>query len=183
MKKLTSKSAPIKAVKYNQGKLRLDLNPPEGEAAIARAMTYGAIKYSANNYLLAPGLPAMDLYGAARRHLLQWASGIDLDSESNLNHLDGASASIAMLIETLKHYPENDNRWRPQDGTRNSVHAARPKQKVEPLKCKTPIKKVRSPQVSKAKTQDEKRSEKLAKARAAWRKAWRVRIEARKRQK
>jgi hypothetical protein len=76
------------AEKELEGKLRYDLLPSEWEKLLAEVLTMGAEKYSDNNWV--KGIPASVSYAAARRHLAQWWSGVDLDEESKLHHLGHA---------------------------------------------------------------------------------------------
>ncbi len=81
--------------KDDSAKVRVDLVPPEGIAAAARAFGYGEKKYAAWNW--AKGMAWLRLYGATLRHLLAWVGREEVDPESGLNHLDHALASLMML--------------------------------------------------------------------------------------
>ena len=97
--------------KYDVGKPRMDLLPPIAQEQVAEAFTYGANKYAPWNYLN-EGLDTSRLFAATIRHLNEWNKGNDIDPESNVSHLGHAGANIAMLIETLKHYPNKDDRFK-----------------------------------------------------------------------
>jgi len=84
-----------KATKETAGKLRTDLVSPEMMIALAEVLTYGATKYDERNW--EGGLVFMDNYAAAMRHLLLWASGVDIDHESGLKHIDHAMVNLAMI--------------------------------------------------------------------------------------
>jgi hypothetical protein len=81
--------------KSDLGKPRFDLIPPEVELELAKVFTFGAEKYSPNNYRL--GAAWGRYIAAVRRHLNAWQLGEDLDPESGLSHLAHALASLAML--------------------------------------------------------------------------------------
>lgn len=81
--------------KDDRGKVRVDLVPPEGIDAAARAFGFGAGKYEPFNW--AKGMAWLRLYGATLRHLLAWVGREEADSESGLSHLDHALASLMML--------------------------------------------------------------------------------------
>jgi len=87
-----------KAVKHDTGKIRLDLLPVDALWSTARALTYGADKYSSRNWEY--GLQYSRVYGALLRHLTGWWKGEDIDPESGLNHLDHAGACM-MFLQTF----------------------------------------------------------------------------------
>ncbi len=82
--------------KFDQGKLRFDLVPPEFEQEVAKAFTYGANKYGDRNW--EKGIDPNRLYAATRRHLHSWFTGELLDEESGNYHLAHAAACIAMML-------------------------------------------------------------------------------------
>jgi len=82
-------------VKHTVGKNRLDLIPPEMIIGLGEVLTYGTAKYSERNW--ERGLPFMTSYGAAMRHLMHWAGGIDIDRESGLKHIDMAMINLGMI--------------------------------------------------------------------------------------
>lgn len=84
--------------KFDGGKVRLELIPPEFLAATGRGLTYGANKYAAGNWAEGSGLPHSRLYGALLRHLNAYWSGEDIDAESGNCHLDHAACMLAFLI-------------------------------------------------------------------------------------
>lgn len=82
-------------MKFDKGKLRYGLIPPQATKAIAQVLTYGAKKYKPNNWQL--GEP--DRYvDALYRHLEAWRAGEKLDPESGLSHLAHAITNISFLI-------------------------------------------------------------------------------------
>lgn len=86
-----------KFIKYNSGKLRYDLIPPSVTKELAKTLTYGANKYSENNWKKCTD---KNVYiSALYRHLEQWRSGEKIDPESGLSHLSHAITNIAFLIE------------------------------------------------------------------------------------
>lgn len=95
---------------FDAGKLRFDIMPPEGEAVIAGAFSYGAKKYGDRNWEKAPGLRSLQFFGSMRRHLNKWRAGEDIDPESGEPHLAHVGANCMMLIATLARFPESDNR-------------------------------------------------------------------------
>lgn len=82
--------------KHDQGKLRMDLIPPEAERALAEVLTYGANKYEDRNW--EKGIKYSRIYAALRRHLLAWVEGEEIDPESKLSHLSHAFCCLAFLV-------------------------------------------------------------------------------------
>jgi hypothetical protein len=98
----------MSGTKYDSGKLRLELVPVEATEAIARAMTYGAVKYGDWNW--AQGIDHSRLYAAALRHMTAYFRGEDVDAESGNHHLDHALASLAMLKASVQNKLGADTR-------------------------------------------------------------------------
>ena len=86
----------MEGVKFDQGKLRMDLLPPEVETAIARILTDGADKYGSRNW--EHGMAWSRPYAALRRHLIAWWSGEDTDPESGHSHLWHVLTNAAFLV-------------------------------------------------------------------------------------
>ena len=84
------------AVKYDSGKLRIELIPPEVIEGIAAVLTFGAAKYADRNW--EKGMPWGRCFAAAMRHLWAWWRGQDKDPESGINHLAHALCCIAFLL-------------------------------------------------------------------------------------
>lgn len=74
----------------------LNLIPYSSLCAIARARDYGVKKYGDD--IVWKEVEAIHFIAAAQRHLFKYTSGEEFDSESGLNHLDHAIASIALAI-------------------------------------------------------------------------------------
>lgn len=85
-------------LKFDGGKIRLELIPPELVEGAGRALTFGARKYAAGNWALPPGFDWSRLLGGLKRHITEFEKGNDLDPESNLCHLDHASCMLAFLM-------------------------------------------------------------------------------------
>jgi len=85
------------SVKFDGDKLRYDLSPVEVEEELAKVLTYGAKKYSANSWQKVE--PFNDRYYAAlRRHISEWRKGETIDPESGLHHLSHALCCVAFLL-------------------------------------------------------------------------------------
>jgi len=63
------------AVKYDNGKPRMDLLPPKAQKGIADVFGYGADKYEDFNYKNGKGLLWSRVYAACLRHLNDWNGG------------------------------------------------------------------------------------------------------------
>lgn len=82
-------------IKYDHGKLRLDLIPPEAIRALGEAVTYGAGKYPPENW---QGVDPERYFAAMLRHILAWREGEAIDSESGLSHLTHVLSNAAFLV-------------------------------------------------------------------------------------
>lgn len=95
----------------NTGKPDVSLVPSEYILGAARALSYGAKKYSAGNYLNGEGMPLMVVYASLMRHILAWRSGEDHDDESGLLHTDHIGANLAMLVDLIDKNKGKDERF------------------------------------------------------------------------
>ena len=104
--------AEYEAVKHDLGKNRHDLIDPHFLTILAAALTFGAEKYSDDNWLTHGGLKWSRIYGALQRHLVAFSRGAEMDPESNLTHLGHAAAMLMMLAryEYDYRYKGNDDR-------------------------------------------------------------------------
>jgi len=82
--------------KYDQGKTRYDLLPPELLEETAKILTFGADKYGPRNW--EKGFDWSRPYAALQRHLWAWWSGEDTDPETGESHLAHAACCVAFLI-------------------------------------------------------------------------------------
>jgi hypothetical protein len=76
--------APSQGLRFNTGKLRYDLLPPDALEELVRVFTMGAEKYAPRNW--EKGLSWMDCYASMMRHAQQWVKGEDRDEESGHLH-------------------------------------------------------------------------------------------------
>jgi len=82
-------------VKFDLGKLRLDLIPFEVFLGLGWVYTGGAEKYEDNNWK--KGMSWMRIVGAILRHFIAWLLGFETDDETGLNHLDHVHWGIVAL--------------------------------------------------------------------------------------
>jgi hypothetical protein len=87
--------ATTEGVKYDEGKARIDLIPPELLIALGEVLQHGAAKYGERNW--EKGMNWGRCYAAAMRHLLAWSMGEEIDAESGLPHLAHAATNVAFL--------------------------------------------------------------------------------------
>ena len=85
-----------KGKKDDNGKIRMDLIPPEAIFAFAEVLTFGAKKYTDRNW--EKGIELDRLFAATQRHLWAMWKGELIDPESNLPHSYHALTNIAMYI-------------------------------------------------------------------------------------
>lgn len=95
-------------VKFDEGKPRMDLLPPELLTEVAKVLTFGANKYSERNW--EKGMDWGRVYGALQRHLNAWASREGCDKETGFSHLSHAACCIAFLIAYEKRNVGEDTR-------------------------------------------------------------------------
>lgn len=83
-------------VKFDAGKVRMDLVPFDAVFAAAAVFTYGAIKYDDWNW--AKGMRKGRLVSALLRHTGAYMMGEELDDESGLPHTWHMLACVMMLV-------------------------------------------------------------------------------------
>lgn len=99
-----------KAIKHDNGKIRMELLPPHALEKIAGIFTFGANKYSAWNYVEGNGLSTSRIYGSLLRHMSAWYRGEEVDEETQQSHLYHAGCCIMMLIEIENKKDKIDDR-------------------------------------------------------------------------
>lgn len=82
--------------KYDEDKPRFDLIHPDWLESIAKVLTHGANKYSANNWIDVPEAEIRYL-AAAMRHINAFHKGEVFDDESGLPHLSHAACCLMFL--------------------------------------------------------------------------------------
>jgi len=88
-------------MKFDNGKLRYDLIPPEAKKWLAEILTFGAAKYTPNSW---QGIEIDRYLAAMERHINDWRMGIENDEESGLHHLKHALCNMMFItwIEITK---------------------------------------------------------------------------------
>lgn len=110
-------------VKYDEGKVRMDLLPPELLFAVADILTFGANKYAARNW--EQGMRWGKVFAALMRHLWAWWGGKtltktnflfgELDVETGRSHLWHAGCCLAFLIAYEERSIGEDDRFVTKD--------------------------------------------------------------------
>lgn len=96
-------------IKHDQGKVDYTHIPKQAMDAMGEALTYGAKKYSADNYR--EGLSVRRQVAAALRHIYQFLDEGNFDSDSGCRHIGSALASLAMAAYTVEAQPNYDDRY------------------------------------------------------------------------
>lgn len=88
-------------VKYDEGKNRMELIPPEVIEELGKVLTHGAAKYDDDNYLK---LSPKRYVGALLRHFNDRRKGIKIDPDSGfrLASLVLCNAAILLMLEIKK---------------------------------------------------------------------------------
>ena len=83
-------------VKFDAGKIRMDLVPQDAVLAVASVFTYGALKYDDWNW--SKGMRVGRLLAAMDRHKTAYLLGEEVDPESGMPHTWHMGCCILMLI-------------------------------------------------------------------------------------
>jgi hypothetical protein len=96
------------ALRYDAGKPRFDLVPPDALEELAAVYAFGATKYAEDNWT--KGMAWRRCVGSALRHIFAWASGEQNDRESGRHHLAHAAWNLFTLVAYEKRGLGNDDR-------------------------------------------------------------------------
>jgi len=94
--------------KNDSGKNLLGCLPPRALLAIGRVLTFGAKKYSRDNWHKNRGFARY--YDALLRHLFAWWGGEDRDVETGESHLSHAACCLLFLLELEEAALADDDR-------------------------------------------------------------------------
>jgi len=97
-------------IKNDSAKPDLSLVPTEAIFEMAKALTFGAKKYSRYNFR--EGMDISRPISASLRHIYQFLDGEDVDEETQCIHLGNAMAGLAMALWLYKNRPDCDNRYK-----------------------------------------------------------------------
>ena len=108
------------ALKFDNGKLPMDLLDPEWMEGVAQVLQFGAQKYAAHNWR--KGMEWSRLYAAIQRHLNAFAKGWEYDDETGLSHLLHASCGLMFLYEMQRYRRDlNDMYWADKSKTETGL--------------------------------------------------------------
>jgi hypothetical protein len=94
-------------LRFDSGKVKLHLIPPEWVMGLGDVLTFGATKYDERNWEL--GMPFSKVYSPMQRHSWKWWDGEKEDEESGLHHmLHTAWNALALYSYDLRGIGEDD---------------------------------------------------------------------------
>lgn len=96
------------ALRYDGGKSRVDLIPPEFIEALGRHYGVGALKYAERNW--EKGMSWSRCYASALRHMLAFWRGEEIDEETGSPHVIAAAWNMAALHWYAAHGAGTDDR-------------------------------------------------------------------------
>lgn len=85
-----------RALRYNEGKPRLGLIPPQIIEGLGAVLTFGAKKYGDHNWK--KGLSDENCLSSCLRHIMKYQRGEVYDEESGLHHLAHAACNLAFIL-------------------------------------------------------------------------------------
>src|ERR1035437_3977488 len=94
-------------LKFDEDKNRWDLLPIDCVEDVVKILTFGAKKYSANNWQQVED-GENRYYAALMRHLSVSRQGEKIDPESGLSHLSHVMCNVVFLLWLEKHEISND---------------------------------------------------------------------------
>ena len=86
----------LSGLRYDAGKLRMDLLPPEWFEHLAAVLTKGAVKYEPRNW--EKGMPWSKVAGPLLRHYLAFLKGEERDKESGELHTAHIAVNALFLL-------------------------------------------------------------------------------------
>lgn len=96
------------ALRYNAGKPRVELLPPQALMEIGKVFDFGAQKYGDYNWQ--KGFKWTSVCASLLRHVYYWLAGEDNDPESGINHMAHVGANVLMLLWYILNKKGVDNR-------------------------------------------------------------------------
>lgn len=95
--------------KFDTSKTRLELLDPSFVVGVGEVLTFGAQKYSPNNWKKADVEGIERIKGASFRHLMAYLDGEKYDPETGLNHMFHIGCNAMFLTYFDKKEKENGN--------------------------------------------------------------------------
>ena len=104
---IVAEGAAATGLRYDTGKLRLDLIPPEWLESLGGVLTKGSIKYAPRNW--EQGMAWSKCWGPLLRHCVKWLGGERLDPETGEHHLAHVAwNALALLVYEQRGLGEDD---------------------------------------------------------------------------
>lgn len=107
------KNAHIVGLRYNAGKIAMELLPPQAMMALGKVYTAGAQKYEPNNWRR--GMRFGICIGAAFRHIFKYLGGENMDAETGCHHLAMAAWNCLSIVQWEHDGVGHDDRWETQE--------------------------------------------------------------------
>lgn len=98
IEEVTEMEATMEAIRFNQDKTRYDLIPPEFIREVAEVFTFGANKYTPDNWKGFTPEQQEEIKGSLLRHIYAYLEGEENDPESGLSHLAHAGCNLAFML-------------------------------------------------------------------------------------
>jgi hypothetical protein len=92
---------PDKGRKFDSGKPMMSLLPPHAMLAVGRVLTFGAQKYSKDNWKRVPSAKQRYM-DAMMRHAFHFMSGEERDSETGENHLAHLICCASFILDAAE---------------------------------------------------------------------------------
>lgn len=108
-------------IKYDSDKPDMSLLSPLAITYLAKVLTFGAKKYSANNWR--KGIDQSRLISAALRHIIAFQAGQDSDPETGLPHMAHAMCCCMFSIELMNSAIDIDTRFKYSEELKNLLAA------------------------------------------------------------
>jgi len=96
------------ALRFDAGKPRFELMPPDALEEVAKVYEFGAKKYGENNWL--KGMSWLRVVGSMLRHTYAWLAGEEHDVESKLHPMAHVVFGALTIIAYSKRKLGEDNR-------------------------------------------------------------------------
>ena len=91
----------VQGLRYDEGKERVDLLPPDALLELGKVYGAGSVKYAARNW--EKGMPWSKVLGPLMRHLFKWMKGEKIDPEDGQLHIAKVAwNALALLTYELR---------------------------------------------------------------------------------
>ena len=100
----------VSGIKNDTEKPKMDLISSKALVELAKVLTFGAKKYSSNNWR--GGIAYSRIIAAILRHVVAYNDGETNDPETGLSHMAHAFCEVMFLLEFEQTRPEFDDRYK-----------------------------------------------------------------------